>query len=79
MAVWDTRYHDEEFGLETKASFQYFQQYLKQDFPRTIKQLHDDIASKITKENQEKNQKKKIIKIDTLYNYSLKWKWKKNR
>ena len=77
MAIWDTRYEDERWGLETKASFNYFQQYLKQDYPRTIKQLHDDIKSKILQENQLKNQKKKVIKIETLYNYSLKWKWKR--
>lgn len=70
MAIWDTRYNDEKFGLETQASFKYFQEYLKQDYPRSIKALCQQINT------QQKAQGKSQTKLDTFYKYSQKWKWK---
>lgn len=69
--IWEERYNDDEFGLETQASFKYFQEYLKQDFPRSIKALCEKINS------QKKSQGKSQTKLDTFYKYSQKWKWKK--
>ena len=77
MSIWNERYVDEKFGLETNASFKYFQDYLKLDFPRTIVKLHENIVRKTQENNQKNNQRKKIIKVKTLYDYSAKWKWKK--
>lgn len=71
MSIWDERYVDEKYGLETQASFKYFQEYLKQDFPRNIKALCKKINS------QQKSQGKSQTKLDTFYKYSQKWKWKK--
>ena len=71
LSIWDERYVDEEFGLETQASFKYFQEYLKQDFPRSIKALCEKINS------QQISQGKSQTKLDTFYKYSQKWKWKK--
>lgn len=71
MNIWEERYYDEQYGLETPASFRYFQMYLQQSFPRSIKALHEHISEKRKAEN------KSEIKIKTLYNYSMKWKWVK--
>lgn len=71
VEVWEERYNDEQFGLETQASFKYFQEYLKQDFPRSIKALCEKINA------QQKAQGKSQTKLDTFYKYSQKWKWKK--
>lgn len=71
MNIWEERYHDEKYGLEKPASFKYFQMYLQQSYPRSIKAL----CEKINLESESKNQAKTSIK--TLYNYSAKWKWVK--
>ena len=69
MNIWEERYTDEKFGLETPASFNYFQQYLQQTFPRSIKALCQQINS------QQESQGKSQTKLDTFYKYSQKWKW----
>lgn len=71
MNIWEERYTDEKYGLEKPASFRYFQMYLQQPYPRSIKAL----CEKINLESESKNQSKTNIK--TLYNYSSKWKWLK--
>lgn len=70
MNIWDERYCDEKFGLETPASFRYFQRYLQQSFPREIKALHRTIEHESKLES-----KTKIPKLQTLYDYSMKWHW----
>ena len=70
MALWDTRYCDDKFGLETKASFQYFTEYLQQDYPRSIKILAENINAKKVQQG------KRQIRKNTFYDYSRKWKWK---
>lgn len=97
MEVWNTLYTDEKYGIERKSSFNYFQRYLKQNHPRKITVLYDEICAEISKKNNincpkdcdefciNKNHDycpknfnpKKPIKIETLYDYSRKWKWKK--
>lgn len=69
MNIWEERYCDEKFGLETVASFNYFQQYLQQTFPRSIKALCKQINL------QQASQGKSQTKLDTFYKYSQKWKW----
>ena len=69
MNIWEERYCDEKWGLETPASFNYFQQYLQQTFPRNIKALCQQINS------QQESQGKSQTKLDTFYKYSQKWKW----
>ena len=69
MNIWEERYEDEKFGLETPASFKYFQMYLQQPFPRSIKALCEQINK------QRKSLNKSQIKIDTFYKYSKNWKW----
>ena len=69
MNIWEERYEDEKFGLETPASFRYFQMYLQQPFPRSIKALCEQINK------QRKSLNKSQIKIDTFYKYSKNWKW----
>lgn len=71
MNVWEERYNDEKFGLETPASFRYFQMYLQQPFPRSIKALCEQINK------QRKSLGKSQMKIDTFYKYSKNWKWVK--
>jgi hypothetical protein len=69
MNIWEERYNDEKFGLETPASFRYFQMYLQQPYPRSIKALCEQVNS------QQKSQNKSQTKIDTFYKYSKNWKW----
>jgi hypothetical protein len=69
LKIWEERYNDEKWGLETPASFNYFQQYLQQTFPRSIKALCQQINS------QQESQGKSQTKLDTFYKYSQKWKW----
>lgn len=71
MNIWEERYEDEKFGLETPASFRYFQMYLQQPFPRSIKALCEQINK------QRASLNKSQIKIDTFYKYSKNWKWRK--
>lgn len=69
MSLWDERYTDEKFGLETPASFRYFQMYLQQPYPRSIKALCEQVNS------QQKSLNKSQTKLDTFYKYSKNWKW----
>lgn len=69
MNIWEERYNDEKWGLETPASFRYFQMYLEQPFPRSIKALCEQVNS------QQKSLGKSQTKLDTFYNYSRKWHW----
>lgn len=69
MNIWEERYNDEKWGLETPASFRYFQMYLGQPFPRSIKALCEQVNS------QQKSLGKSQTKLDTFYNYSRKWHW----
>ena len=69
MNIWEERYNDEKWGLETPASFRYFQMYLEQPFPRSIKVLCEQVNS------QQKSQNKSQTKLRTFYDYSRKWKW----
>lgn len=69
MNIWEERYNDEKWGLETPASFRYFQMYLEQPFPRSIKVLCGQVNS------QQKSQNKSQTKLRTFYDYSRKWKW----
>ena len=69
MNIWEERYCDEKWGLETAASFKYFQMYLQQPFPRSIKSLCENINAQL------KAQNRKQKNINTFYGYSRKWKW----
>lgn len=69
MNIWEERYCDEKFGLETPASFRYFQMYLQQPYPRSIKALCEQVNS------QQKSLNKSQTKLDTFYKYSKNWKW----
>lgn len=71
MRIWEERYNDEKWGLETPASFRYFTMYLQQGYPRSIEALCKEIQS------QQKSQGKSQTKLDTFYKYSQKWKWVK--
>ena len=71
MSLWDERYPDEKWGLETTASFNYFCRYLQQEFPRNIEQLCRDVNS------EQESKGKSKTKLATFYNYSHKWKWSK--
>lgn len=67
--IWQKRYYSEKYGLEIPSSFRYFQMYLQQPYPRSIKVLCQQINS------QQKSQNKSQTKLDTFYKYSQKWKW----
>ena len=69
MNIWEERYNDEKWGLETAASFKYFQMYLEQPFPRSIKALCEKINTQL------KAQNRKQKNINTFYGYSRKWHW----
>ena len=71
MKIWEERYNDEKWGLETTASFNYFCRYLQQEFPRNIEQLCRDVNS------EQESKGKSKTKLATFYNYSHKWKWVK--
>lgn len=71
MNIWEERYNDEKWGLETTASFNYFCRYLQQEFPRNIEQLCRDVNS------EQESKGKSKTKLATFYNYSHKWKWSK--
>lgn len=71
MNIWEERYCDEKWGLETTASFNYFCRYLQQEFPRNIEQLCRDVNS------EQESKGKSKTKLATFYNYSHKWKWSK--
>ena len=71
MNIWEERYEDEQYGLERPASFKYFQMYLQQPFPRSIKALIEKVNS------DRESLGKSRIKDGTLYDYSRKWKWVK--
>ena len=70
MAIWEERYNDEKWGLETPASFRYFQLYIQQSYPREIKALHKTLETQTKMES-----KTRTPKLQTLYDYSMKWKW----
>ena len=69
MEVWEERYCDEKWGLETPASFRYFTRYLQQPYPRSIEALCRQVNS------EQKSQQKSQTKLRTFYDYSRKWKW----
>ena len=71
MSLWDERYHDPKWGLETNASFNYFCRYLQQEYPRNIEQLCRDVNA------EQESKGKSKTKLATFYNYSHKWKWVK--
>ena len=71
MNIWEERYCDEKWGLETNASFNYFCRYLQQEYPRNIEQLCRDVNS------EQESKGKSKTKLATFYNYSHKWKWVK--
>lgn len=75
MNIWEERYNDEKWGLETPASFKYFQMYLQQPYPRSIKELCEQVNSQHTL--PKKSRKKSKVTLNTLYNYSKKWRWVK--
>lgn len=66
--IWEQRYNDEKYGLETVASFKYFTRWLNEDHPRSIPKF----AQKIKPEANESQMKRFI---NTLQTYSAKWKW----
>lgn len=70
MKIWEERYCDEKWGLETPSSFNYFCQYLQQTFPRSIKALWQQINA------EQSSQGKPQTRLDTFYSYSRKWKWR---
>lgn len=70
MNIWEERYTDERYGLEQKSSFNYFQKYIQQPYPRSIKKLSEDLAEELA-------DKKRPPSYKTLLNFSHKWKWKK--
>ena len=70
MEIWEERYCDEKYGLEQKSSFKYFQIYLQQPYPRSIKKLSEDLAEQLA-------DRKRPPSYKTLTNFSHKWKWTK--
>ena len=70
MNIWEERYTDERYGLEQKSSFRYFQKYIQQPYPRSIKKLSEDLAVELA-------DRKRPPSYKTLINFSYKWKWKK--
>ena len=71
MEIWEERYCDEKWGLETPASFRYFTRYLKQNYPRSIEALCKQVNT------EQKSEGKSETKLKTFYDYSHKWKWVK--
>lgn len=68
--LWTERYESPKYGLEPKAALKYFQEYLKLDFPRTIRDLCKLINSKRIQNNV-----KTQIRESSLYTYSCKYDW----
>ena len=73
MKIWEERYNDEKWGLETPSSFNYFCQYLQQTYPRSIKALWEQL----TNDNANNGTNKRVPMYKTLREYSAKWKWTK--
>ena len=69
MNIWEERYTDERYGLEQKSSFRYFQKYLQQKYPRSIKKLAEELAEELA-------ERKRPPSYKTLTNFSHKWKWR---
>ena len=72
MPIWEEKQTSKYGKKETDKPFEYFQRYLNQTPPRSVKRLHEALL-KAQKESQGKSQK--ILKLSTLYDYCLKFKW----
>ena len=72
MAVWEEKQVSKYGKKETDKPFEYFQRYLNQTPPRSVKRLHESLL-KAQNESQSKTQK--ILKLSTLYDYCLKFNW----
>ena len=76
MAIWDEKQVSKYGKKETDRPFHYFQMYLDQTPPRSVKDLHEYLK-KSQKESQNKSQNKsqKVLQLKTLYDYCLKFNW----
>ena len=70
--LWTQPYNDEKYGEEKGASCKYFQEFLKCPAPRDIKEFHKILSKKLSKKGRAR-----IPSLNTIYEYSCKWKWSK--
>lgn len=69
-SLWTDRYTDEKYGEEKGASFKYFKEFIKMDSPRTLVSFHKQLSKQMSKDGR-----KRIPKLQTINEYSAKWKW----
>ena len=68
--LWTDRYIDEKYGEERTASFKYFKQFIRMPSPRTLVSFHEQLSKQMSKDGR-----KRIPSLDTINEYSCKWKW----
>ena len=73
MRIWEERQVSKYGKKETNRMFQYFQMYLQQTPPRSVKRLHDNLERSNEKSKEES--KAKIPKFETLVNYCAVFNW----
>lgn len=69
-SLWTDRYIDEKYGEEKGASFKYFKAFIKMPSPRTLVSFHKQLSNQMSKEGR-----KRIPTLQTIKEYSAKWKW----
>lgn len=69
-SLWTDPYNDEKYGEEKGASFKYFKEFIKMPSPRTLVNFHKHLSKQMSKEGR-----KRIPKLQTINEYSAKWKW----
>ena len=73
MRIWEERQVSKYGKKETNRLFQYFQMYLQQTPPRSVKRLHETLEN--SSNNSNNSSSTKIPKYDTLRDYCLKYNW----
>ena len=68
--LWTSPYNDEKYGEEKGASWKYFQEFIKMDSPRDIVSFHEHLSKIMSKKGRTRKPT-----IQTIYEYSAKWKW----
>ena len=71
MAIWDEKQISKYGKKETDRPFHYFQMYLDQTPPRSVRELHDDLKS--GKKSGRKSGK--VLQLKTLYGYCTEFNW----
>lgn len=69
-SLWTSPYYDEKYGEEKGASWKYFKAFIKMPSPRTLVGFHEVLSNQMSNEGR-----KRIPTLQTIKEYSAKWKW----